>query len=70
MSGIEPHLTSVFTFGPAAGASHFLSGGDFGPEGSLIVTLVWGLAAFLAYRYFQSGRPLALKARPARTPAR
>lgn len=70
VSGMPPYLTSLLRFGPTEGASHFVSGGSFGPEGSLMVTVVWGIAALLSYRYFRSGQPSALKARPARTPAR
>jgi hypothetical protein len=60
----------VFYFGPVEGTSRFVSGGSFGPEGSLMVTLVWGLAAFLAYRYFRAGQPSSVKARPEHLPAR
>jgi hypothetical protein len=70
VSGNTSYLTSVFRFGPTEGASRFVSGGSFGPEGSLMVTLVWGLAAFLAYCYFRTGQPLSVKARPQRMPAR
>lgn len=70
VSGIPPRVTSVFSFGPAEGAGHLLSGGSFGPEGSLIVTLVWGAATLLAYRSFVAGRASSLKATPERTPAR
>jgi membrane protease YdiL (CAAX protease family) len=69
VSGQTPHLTSVFYFGPAEGASRFVSGGAFGPEASLVVSLVWGIAAFLAYRSFMAGRPSSVKARPERSPA-
>jgi len=49
-------LTHVFSFVPKEGANHFLSGGAFGPENSLVVTLVWGVATVIAYLYFTSDR--------------
>jgi membrane protease YdiL (CAAX protease family) len=56
VSGLPLYNSSVFSFGPADGTSRFVSGGSFGPEGSLMVTLVWGIAAILAYRYFRSAQ--------------
>jgi hypothetical protein len=70
VSGITPYLTSLFRFGPTEGAAHFVSGGNFGPEGSLVVSVVWGITTFMAYRYFASGRPSSVKARSERTQAR
>ncbi|NWF78651.1 MAG: hypothetical protein HXY37_01220, partial [Chloroflexi bacterium] len=32
------NLTSLFRFGPTAGAAHFVSGDNVGPDGSLVVT--------------------------------
>jgi hypothetical protein len=63
-------IYGLFVLGPTEGASHFLSGGSFGPEGSLATSVIWGIAAFLAYRYFQAGHSSSLKARPERTPTR
>lgn len=48
--------TSLFHFGPNETANYWVAGGAFGPENSLVVSLVWGLAAFIAYRYLTSGR--------------
>ncbi len=63
------YATGFFHLGPTEDASRFLSGGSFGPEGSLVTSVVWGLAAFLAYRYFAAGQSSAVKAQPARTQA-
>lgn len=49
--------TGVFHFVPTETASHALSGGDFGPENSLVVTVVWGITMIVAYLYFR--RPTA-----------
>ena len=46
--------TGVFHLAPTETATHFLSGGAFGPENSLVVTIVWGVATVMAYRYFTS----------------
>lgn len=70
VSGNPPPITSVFTFGPTEGASRLMTGGSFGPEGSLVVTIVYAIAAFLAYRYFASGQLSAAKVRPQQTSAR
>ena len=48
------HMTALFPMGPTANASHLLSGGAFGVEGSLMVTMIWGVATLIAYRYFRS----------------
>lgn len=48
------HTTALFPMGPTADASHLLSGGAFGVEGSLMATLVWGIATLIAYGYFRS----------------
>lgn len=64
VSGTTLHTTGFFHLGPTEGASRFLSGGSFGPEGSLVVTVVWGLAAFVAYRYFAAGRPSSVDVLP------
>ncbi|MCB0097199.1 MAG: CPBP family intramembrane metalloprotease, partial [Caldilineaceae bacterium] len=45
--------TGVFHFVPTETAAHALSGGDFGPENSLVVTIVWGIAMVVAYLYFR-----------------
>lgn len=50
--------TGIFHFSPVTTASPWLAGGDFGPENSIVVTVVWGVAAFLAYGYFRSQKPL------------
>lgn len=49
--------TGVFHFVPVETAAHFLSGGDFGPENSLVVTAVWGIAMVVAYLYFRRPAP-------------
>ena len=46
--------TALFPMGPTADASHLLSGGAFGVEGSLMVTIIWGIATVIAYLYFRS----------------
>lgn len=46
--------TALFPMGPTADASHLLSGGAFGVEGSLMVTIIWGIAMVIAYLYFRS----------------
>lgn len=51
-----PRDTALFKFAPTENALHWLSGGSFGPEGSLVVTVVWGVALVIAYRYFVSAR--------------
>ena len=48
------HTTALFPMGPTADASHLLSGGTFGVEGSLVVTIIWAIATVIAYRYFRS----------------
>ena len=48
------HMTALFPMGPTANASHLLSGGAFGVEGSLMVTIIWSIATLIAYRYFRS----------------
>lgn len=48
------YTTALFPMGPAADASHLLSGGAFGVEGSLVVTIIWGIAMLIAYGYFRS----------------
>lgn len=48
------YTTALFPMGPTADASHLLSGGAFGVEGSLMVTLIWGIAMLIAYFYFRS----------------
>ena len=50
------YMTALFPMGPAAGASDLLSGGAFGVEGSLMVTVIWGIATVLAYFYFRSAQ--------------
>jgi membrane protease YdiL (CAAX protease family) len=57
--------TSLFHFGPSETASYWVAGGGFGPENSLVVSVVWGIAAFIAYRYFTAGRPSSVDAQPA-----
>lgn len=57
--------TSFFHFGPTEAASYWVAGGAFGPENSLVVSVIWGIAAFVAYRYFASGWPSSVDARPA-----
>ena len=46
--------TALFPMGPTADASHLLSGGAFGVEGSLMVTIIWGIAMLIAYGYFHT----------------
>lgn len=48
------YTTALFPMGPTADASHLLSGGAFGVEGSLMVTIIWGIATVIAYGYFRS----------------
>ncbi|CAN5870427.1 hypothetical protein BH10CHL1_BH10CHL1_45970 [soil metagenome] len=48
------YTTTLFPLGPTANASHLLSGGAFGVEGSLMVTIIWGISTLIAYRYFRS----------------
>lgn len=65
VSGLPLYNNSIFSFGPVDGTSRFVSGGSFGPEGSLVVTLVWGIAAILAYRYFRSAQATRALVQPA-----
>jgi uncharacterized protein len=48
------HTTALFPTGPTADASHLWSGGAFGVEGSLMVTIIWGIATLVAYGYFRT----------------
>lgn len=48
------YTTGIFHFTPVGSAPEWASGGAFGPENSIVVTLVWGGAALLAYRYFRA----------------
>jgi len=55
VSGNPPPDTVVFSVAPSPSAQHWLSGGTFGPEGSLVVMVLWGVSLVLAYRYFRAG---------------
>lgn len=46
------YTSGFFHYGPTERASTWLAGGDFGPENSVVVTIVWGIAALLGYLYF------------------
>lgn len=45
--------TSVIRLAEASDASTVLSGGPFGPEGGVISTVVWGIAALTAYQWYR-----------------
>ena len=45
----NPEATSLFTFGPAKGASDALSGGDFGLEASAIGSVILTVAIAVAF---------------------
>lgn len=51
------YANGIFHFAPVGAGPPWLAGGDFGPENSVVVTLVWGAAAFIGYRYFRSTAP-------------
>lgn len=44
---------TVFTFGSDTHASSILTGGDYGPEGSALTTVVLALAVVASYRWFR-----------------
>lgn len=48
------YATGIFHLAPVDAAPQWASGGAFGPENSLVVTVIWGVAAVVAYRYFRS----------------
>jgi hypothetical protein len=50
----NPYATGIFHFRPVETSPEWLNGGSFGPENSLVVTTVWGIATILAYRYFRT----------------
>ncbi|MDC6170640.1 CPBP family intramembrane glutamic endopeptidase [Paucibacter sp. XJ19-41] len=47
------YTTGIVHLRPVDTAPQWLSGGAFGPENSVVVTLVWGVAALVAYRRFR-----------------
>ena len=47
------YAVSLFTFGPAADAPTWLTGGEFGVEGSAVATVVLVVLAIWSYRYFR-----------------
>lgn len=51
----NPVDVSILRFAPDAGAAEWLTGGDFGVEGSALTTVVLALAAFAAYRWWSAG---------------
>lgn len=55
----NPYATGILHFRPVENSPQWLSGGSFGPENSIVVTLIWGIAAIAAYRYFRSRRELS-----------
>ena len=57
-------LTHVFNFVPSETSNPSLSGGAFGPENSLVVTIVWGVAMVVAYFYFLSDSKPAVAVQP------
>lgn len=50
------YTTGLFRYEPTGHALPWLAGGGFGPENSVVVTIVWATAALLAYFYF-AARP-------------
>ncbi len=60
VSGNPTKENSIVSLAQTSNATDLLSGGDFGPEGSIISTTVWGVAALLAFVYMR--RELAAKA--------
>ncbi|WP_454836954.1 CPBP family intramembrane glutamic endopeptidase [Rhodococcus qingshengii] len=45
---------TLFTFGPDTNASAVLTGGDYGPEGSILTTLILTATVAASYRYYHS----------------
>ena len=60
---------SLLRFAPDASAPGWLTGGDFGIEGSALTTVVLGLAAFAAYRWWSAGTSSKPAIEPASQPA-
>ena len=51
----NPVDVSILRFAPDASGADWLTGGEFGIEGSAVTTVVLALAAFAAYRWFTAG---------------
>lgn len=49
-------VDSLFAHAPRTDASELLTGGTFGIEGSIITTVVYAVAAFVAWRGFRARR--------------
>lgn len=49
-------VDSLFAYAPQADASELLTGGTFGIEGSIVTTVVYAVAAFVAWRGFRARR--------------
>lgn len=60
----NPVDVSILRFAPDAGVADWLTGGEFGVEGSAVTTIVLALAAFAAYRWWCAG-PSAKAPHPA-----
>lgn len=45
---------TLFTFGPSADANAVLTGGNYGPEGSVLATLILIAAVAASYRYYRN----------------
>lgn len=65
----NPVDVSILRFAPDAGVAEWLTGGEFGIEGSAVTTVVLVLAAFLAYRWWSAGPAAGPTAAPAQVPA-
>lgn len=49
----NPYQVSIWAIGPGDGSQSVLTGGDFGIEGGLVTTCLWGLGALAAYVYWR-----------------
>lgn len=65
----NPVDVSILRFAPDAGVAEWLTGGEFGVEGSAITTLVLAAAAFAAYRWWCAGPSAAPDAEPVAAPS-
>lgn len=61
----NPVDVSILRFAPDAGVADWLTGGEFGVEGSAVTTAVLALAAFAAYRWWCAGPSATAEAAPA-----
>ncbi|MFE6222415.1 CPBP family intramembrane glutamic endopeptidase [Streptomyces sp. NPDC057854] len=58
----NPYGASLWTFGPTTGSDTWITGSDFGIEGGIVTTLIWGAATVLAYAYWRrAGRRAPLE---------